>query len=212
VSLLAQFEETRAADRRDSDRRALRLTITASLPESPERAVTIHDLSETGLLLETEVSLSAGQTFQVFLPVVGAVETTVVWNSHQLYGCQFGEHVARAAISAALLQSVPKDEQADARRPPQDLLSKLRDLNDRIGQVRHDLDLTIEQFSASRQAVQPRDSEPAELPLEVPERYAEQVSREISASSLPVVIVSLILAGLAALILIAALLALPLSS
>lgn len=229
MSLLAQFEETGvAADRRSSDRRELRLKITASLPESPELAVTIYDLSETGLLLETRVPLETGQTFQIFLPLAGAVDTTVMWRSHQFYGCQFGQRVSRAAVSAALLQSAPKGEPADTPQP-QDVLSQLRDVNARIERVGQDLDRTIEQLSSGRTGVQQPDPEavlaaalprsPILLPPEADrapegesERYVEQVTPDVRASSLPVVIISLILAGLAALILIAALLALPLSS
>ena len=229
MSLLAQFEATGVADeRRSSERRPLRLTITASLPESPDLAVTIHDLSETGLLLETLVPLEAGQLFEIFLPLAGAVETKVVWSSHHFHGCHFGKRVPRAAVSAALLQSAPKDEAPEARRPPEDVLSQLRDLNARIEQVGQDLDRTIEQLSLNRPGIPSRRPDEvlsavlpqspilpppdAEIPQVEPRRYAEQDSFEVSAASQPVVIISLILAGLAVLILIAALLALPLSS
>lgn len=228
MSLLAQFEATGVADeRRSSDRRALRLTITTSLPESPDLAVTILDLSETGLLLETRVPLVAGQLFEIFLPLAGAVETKVVWSSHDFHGCHFGERVPRAAVSAALLQSAPKDEAPEARPPERDVLSQLQDLNARIEQVGQDLDRTIEQLSSSRPAIPSRRPDEvlsaalpqspilpppdAEMPQIESRRYAEQDSFEVRAAAQPVVIISLILAGLAALMLIAALLAFPLS-
>ncbi len=228
MSLLAQFDAAGISDdRRSSDRRALRLTITAALPESPDLAVTIHDLSETGLLLETRVGLSAGQQFEIFLPLAGAVETKVVWSSHNFHGCQFGERVPKAAVSAALLQSVPKEEAPQLRPVQGDVLSQLRDLNARIEQVGEDLDRTIERLS-HRSSIPSRHPDEvlaaalpkspilpppeAEIPEVEPRRYAEQDSFEVRAATQPVVIISLILAGLAALMLIAALLAFPLSS
>jgi hypothetical protein len=230
VSLLARFEGAEGAtDRRAAERRDLRLAITASLPESPELAVTIHDLSESGLLLETLVPLTAGQVFELFLPLAGAVETKVVWNSHNFYGCQFSEKVPRAAVSAALLQSAPEDEQIERRDRPRDVLLRLRDVNARIEQVAHDLDQTIEELSARRSGVPPRDPDEvlaAALPQSqiLPPRdvdvtpgaepehfYEPRPLIEIDAAR-PVIIISLILVGLAVLILIAALLGLPLPS
>ncbi len=229
MSLLARFEATsETADRRASERRELRLSITTSLPKSPELAVTIHDLSESGLLLETRVPLAAGQAFEIFLPLAGAVETTVVWCSHNFYGCQFSQRVPRAAVSAALLQSAPKDEPAEDGEPSRDVLSQLRDLNSKIEQVGRGLDRTIEELSAGRSVIRPRDPDEvlaAALPrsqiLPPPEaevkpgaefeRFYEPLPPIESDPARPVVIISLVLGGLAVLILIVALLGLPLT-
>jgi len=251
----------------------LQLTITASLPKLPDLAVAIHDLSQTGLLLETPVALTTGQKFQVFLPPEGAVDTTVVWSSHQCYGCQFGKRVPQAAISAALLQSSPKNGPPEAGQSVQDALSQLRDLNAGIERVVQDLDRAIGNFSSDRSPILSRDpdelvaaalpqslsldclyelllelgdaAEPPtltligslqsdrspilsrdpdeplgaalpqspilpppgmEIPLQQePEHSVEQESFEVREASQIVVIISLIMAGLAALILIIAL-------
>ena len=229
MSFLAQFEGIGLADdRRSSERRSLRLTITASSPESPDLAVTVHDLSETGMLLETRVPLAAGQKIQIFLPIAGAVDTTIVWNSHQFYGCQFEERVPRAAVSAALLRSVPRDEAPEGRHPQKDVSAQLRDLNARIERVVQDLDRTIEQLSSERASIPSRDPEEvlaaalppgpilpppaAEMPPQYePEPFVEQEPLEVGGTTQTVVIIALILAGLAALLLIAALLAFPLA-
>lgn len=224
MSLLARFVGSAdPAERRGSDRRELRLSITAALPDEAELAATIHDLSESGFLLETQARLSPDQPFQLFLPLAGAVEATVVWNTEHFYGCQFREKVARAAISAALLKSEPKRD--DERTAAPDLVSQLRDINERIEEVGLQLDRTIEQLGAMPPrldpdtviaAALPKSAIPAPpepvAPLSVePKRYYEQAELNESDSAQWVVIGSLILAGLAALLFIAALLGLPLA-
>lgn len=120
MSLLAQFEApTEAGDRRRADRRPLMLGISATVPNDPQLAANIHDLSETGFLLETQAQLAADQLFQVFLPLAGAVEARVVWTSAHFYGCQFREPVARGAVSAALLKSVPSEPAANVEADPE---------------------------------------------------------------------------------------------
>jgi hypothetical protein len=229
MSLPGRFEETgKKGERRTSNRRALRLSITARLPESPESAVTIHDLSESGILLETLTPLAPGQSFQILLPLAGAVGTVVVWNSGHFYGCQFNESVSLAAVSAALLQSAPKNADVDAANRTGDMLSQLRDVNARLQQVGQQLDHTIEELSKGRSGAKMRDLE-ADLTAALPrspipgppeagvpfdgesERYFEPPQLNYSDTSQSVVIISLILAGLAVLIFIAALLAIPIA-
>ena len=223
MSLLAQFEaRADAADRRSADRRPLRLAITATLPQNPELAANIHDLSETGFLLETQASLAPDQIFQVFLPLAGAIEARVVWTSAHFYGCQFREPVARAAVSAALLKSTPIGAEAAAERKG-DLVSQLRDMNARIERIRNDLDRAIEDFSIARTrtgAADPDADLAAALPRSPippppapvtptsaePRRYYEPMPSGESEAAQWVMIGSLTLAAIAALILIAALL------
>jgi len=67
--------------------------------------VTIHDISNTGLLLETGASLAERQKFDVELPEIGVTQATVVWASARYFGCRFNAPVSRAAVSAALLRN-----------------------------------------------------------------------------------------------------------
>ena len=67
--------------------------------------MTIHDISNTGLLLESAAVLAEGQKFDVELPEVGRTRATVVWASARYYGCRFLSPVPKAAISAALLRN-----------------------------------------------------------------------------------------------------------
>lgn len=65
----------------------------------------IHDISHTGLLLETTALLAERQTIDVDLPEAGIVQANVVWRSSRFVGCRFTKPVSQAAISAALLRN-----------------------------------------------------------------------------------------------------------
>lgn len=216
MTLLARFEETgREGERRESDRRALRLTITANLADIADSPVTIHDLSESGMLLEAGLPLATGERFEAFLPLVGAVEATVVWNSGDFYGCQFAGPVPRAAVSAALLKSVPNA--APAKRPAaasEDLLSQLRDLNSQVDDIGVQLDRTIDRLASGGRSAgagaKQQSSAREEIAAEnVPPR--DRYSDRQDDAGRSIVIFMLILAGLAVLIFAFAMLGSPLN-
>jgi PilZ domain len=104
VTVAARLHSTSPADRRIGSRRKLRLDLSL---EQTGDAVTIHDISATGMLIETRAELAAFDAFEIDFPEAGIAEATVVWNSGSFYGCQFHEGLSKAAVSAALLRSVP---------------------------------------------------------------------------------------------------------
>src|SRR4051794_13317591 len=112
MAMLAHFEEPAEAsgDRRGSARRALQLEVESQ--GHGKARVTIHDLSLTGVLIETSTPLTAGEAFEVDLLQAGKVEASVVWSSGEFYGCQFTAPISTAALGAALLRSPP-----DAKPP-----------------------------------------------------------------------------------------------
>jgi hypothetical protein len=89
-------------NRRIASRRKLSLgsTLSASGAE-----VVIHNLSSTGLLIETSADLRSGETIEVHMPETAASQATVIWCSEPFYGCQFEHQIPVAAVSAALLRS-----------------------------------------------------------------------------------------------------------
>lgn len=89
-------------NRRYASRRALRLG--ARLADSGVE-VLIHDLSPTGLLIETAQPLASGETLFVDLPERGPTAASVAWSSGHFYGCAFELSIPAAVISAALLRS-----------------------------------------------------------------------------------------------------------
>ncbi len=102
----ASLAASPAGSRRLSPRRTLRLQ---SIIADGGEDVVIHDMSHTGLLLETAAFLAERQSLDVELPELGLVRATVVWRSGRYVGCRFDRPVSKAAISAALLRSPAAD-------------------------------------------------------------------------------------------------------
>ncbi|MBC2668165.1 PilZ domain-containing protein [Novosphingobium piscinae] len=92
---------------RATERRKLHLDAAVLAPSTGAIATVIRDMSETGLLLETPEPLDIGTVIDIDLPEAGPTEAQVVWTSGTFVGCQFATPVTRAAVSAALLRTVP---------------------------------------------------------------------------------------------------------
>ncbi|WP_428678716.1 helix-turn-helix domain-containing protein [Sphingopyxis sp.] len=100
------------ADARGSARRKLSLPAEGTQNGGGGIKVLIHNISESGLLLESDVDLSAGDRIEIDLPHAGDSSATVVWVSDRLIGCRFDAPVSQAALSAAQLRSaVTHDEE-----------------------------------------------------------------------------------------------------
>ena len=109
----ARLTQSKPTNRRASTRR--KISLESSLQVSGE-SVAIHDLSPTGLLLETPAKLQLLGSVDIDLPEAAATRAIVVWNSGRYYGCQFKEPLPKRVISAALLRSQPKPPEASAQR------------------------------------------------------------------------------------------------
>lgn len=100
-------------------RRSLRLDTTGELGGELGGAaanVTVHNISTTGLLIETALPLPVGETLSVTLPEAGAVAAVVIWSSGVLHGCRFTEPVGPAVLSAAQLRSAVSPAGAAVRK------------------------------------------------------------------------------------------------
>ena len=104
MTIEARLQQDQSADRRNLSRR--RLSLASSL-EASGHHVSIHDISATGMLIETAAELAPDDDFEIDLPESGATRALVVWNSGPFFGCEFIEPLSRATISAALLRSLP---------------------------------------------------------------------------------------------------------
>jgi len=101
MSLKAHLEEFAARGQRSQPRRALLLETSGLLPGGLEANVRIHNLSASGLLLETGLDLAEGDSLAIELPESGPVEAEVVWQSDRLFGCAFNEPLPRSVLAAA---------------------------------------------------------------------------------------------------------------
>ena len=81
------------------------------MPNGSAAEVVIHDISVTGLLVETLAELTCGEELDVRLPQTGATRAKVIWSSGQYFGCQFNHPISSAALSAAMLRSRPIEAQ-----------------------------------------------------------------------------------------------------
>ncbi len=97
--------QRRTADRRVALRRTLQLTVRGETPTGGSAQVLIHDISVTGILLETSADLLIGETIEVDVPEGGPTTAIVMWNSGRFFGCQFHGRISPAAVSAAVLRS-----------------------------------------------------------------------------------------------------------
>jgi len=121
MSVLAHLDPFRhVSDRRSAQRRTLSLTIDGTVGSDGLPAI-VHDLSETGLLLETMAELGVGDELEVNLPRRGTTRARVVWNSGAYLGCEFEERISAGTVSAALLRSAPaKGDPVQAPAPSPD--------------------------------------------------------------------------------------------
>jgi hypothetical protein len=143
MSLLAHLEPSDStASRRSAARRTLRLQALGATASQPDAQVVIHDLSLTGLLIETSAGLAAGERIDVEIPEAGPTEAKVVWNSGRFFGCKFRRPIPPAALSSAILRSPPSsadeeeaDQVANALLELQTLRTQVREMNERLGKV-----------------------------------------------------------------------------
>lgn len=107
MSLRAQLDlEPQKGERRASQRRRLRVEAEGTTASAAETKVTIHDLSEEGLLVESPVPLAQGEILEVDIPGAGIVHAEVTWSSTgRFFGCRFQEPISTGSVSAALLRS-----------------------------------------------------------------------------------------------------------
>ncbi len=105
MPIKGQIESFEQGEERQFERRELWLETSGSATDGTSTNVTIHNISQTGMLLETELDLTLGETLSVELPQAGTVSARIVWRSDALYGCRFDQELAAAVLSAAELQS-----------------------------------------------------------------------------------------------------------
>jgi|EndMetStandDraft_4_1072995.scaffolds.fasta_scaffold89654_2 transcriptional regulator with XRE-family HTH domain len=102
----AHWEETEeTAGRPREPRRKLLLEAQGALPSGAATQILVHDISTTGVLLESATPLALDEKLSIELPEAGVCWARVVWNSGKLFGCQFHTPIRPAALSAAELRS-----------------------------------------------------------------------------------------------------------
>jgi transcriptional regulator with XRE-family HTH domain len=138
VTFEARFEDQASADERGDVRRTLRLAVEGRFPGGGEAAVTVHNISATGLLIETATPLNEGDSFAVDLPEAGERSAQVVWASAPMYGCRLTDPLGAAALSAARLRG-------DALAPGQE---RIEEFGSRLHRLRVERGLSLGDIAA----------------------------------------------------------------
>ena len=135
MALKAHLEENRSKassgeEARRSERRALFLETSGTLPGGLDANVIIHNVSQAGLLMETETALEIGERLVLDLPEAGAVRAVIVWQSGFLFGCAFEQELDLKSLAAAQLRADPAVEALNPKldAPPETLGVKLNRL------------------------------------------------------------------------------------
>lgn len=94
-----------ASPGRVAQRVRLKLEVSGSFERGTQANAVVHNLSATGILIETADALALDQRIAIDLPEAGQVRATVVWTSGTLSGCRFDKLLAKSAVSAAQLRN-----------------------------------------------------------------------------------------------------------
>lgn len=106
-------------EKRVDARRKLSLLASGLRHDGTGLEVQIHNISGTGLLLESDVKLATGDRIEIELPHAGDITAVVIWAKGRLFGCQFEGPVSPATLSAVELKGTigPTPELTNAVAP-----------------------------------------------------------------------------------------------
>jgi hypothetical protein len=99
--LNAKLKPVWSDEERGADRYRLLIEASADVAEAGTQAVSIHDLSATGFLLESDASLPVGAEISLDIPGAGTGAGDVVWTSGRFAGGQFRKPLASEVLAGA---------------------------------------------------------------------------------------------------------------
>lgn len=145
MAISAHFEESPgSAQQPRGPRRTLRLEAHGATAAGTA-TVLVHNISTTGLLLESSAELSFDERIEIELPHAGPTAARVIWTSGRLIGCQFEAPISAAALSAAQLRGAVGGQVEVAARPD---AVPAEEFAARIQRLRKHRGLTLSQVAA----------------------------------------------------------------
>lgn len=137
-----------------TERHRLRIQAHGLINESGAAEFYIHDISCTGVLVETADALHSGDKVEFELLHAAAPPAVVVWSSGPFFGCSFVEPIAESLVRNVLLKDAAWSS-GHVRADGQE--DDTEDLAAQIIKIRQTNGLTAEEFAncigVSRQAV-----------------------------------------------------------
>jgi hypothetical protein len=115
-SLPARISYVASPDRRDALRWQVELPVSLGTDKGPGNAL-VRNLSEGGMLIETDAISDVGASILIDLPGIDPIEGMIVWRKESLLGCSFANPIPTAVISAVLLQVPPQRAFDDPGQP-----------------------------------------------------------------------------------------------
>lgn len=153
MAIKALLDQPAAADStRATARRALRLEASGLASGVGAANVTIHNISATGMLIETALSLVVGEQLAIDLPEAGIVAAVIVWRSERLCGCAFERELGLAALAAVQLQGATITSKPTPDPVPTSAVPLARGgeaLGVRLNKLRRDAGLTLADVAAT---------------------------------------------------------------
>lgn len=145
MPIAAHFEPApHSDDPRRSVRHTLRLEATGATADGERTRVTVHNISASGLLLETAAALEIGEILAIELPEAGERDAVVRWASEAFHGCEFDRPLTPAELGAAQLRG----SAADPVRVPRTGLGALDDdFGHRLQRLRKARGMTLAQVA-----------------------------------------------------------------
>ncbi len=98
---------TLQGERRRAVRRELCLEAEAVFSADRKAPVIIHELSQTGFLMEAAEQNTIGDRVYLQMADLAAAAARVIWSCGTHYGCEFQRPLSNAAVSTALLKARP---------------------------------------------------------------------------------------------------------
>ncbi|MFM2272770.1 MAG: hypothetical protein RL702_1835 [Pseudomonadota bacterium] len=120
-------------------RRQLRIESESSTASGQRGRVLIHNISTTGLLIESPVALAEAERIEIALPQMGPTSAQVVWTDDNFYGCRFDTPIPAPALDALETRA----QQASAPLPDQPDTLPVR-----IARLRKEQGLTLDELAA----------------------------------------------------------------
>lgn len=117
ISAYLQSPAADAGSRR-KPRRKLQLDVSGAHAGDDGLIVTIHNISQSGMLIECDAALAVDDKIDVELPHAGVVAARLLWASGSLFGCEFKSPISAAAVSAAELRGLAAPVLAAAAATP----------------------------------------------------------------------------------------------
>lgn len=135
-----------AAGQAREPRRVLHFEADGALPTGARSEVRVHNVSTTGLPIESPVALTVGERIEIDLRAE-ATWARVIWTSEALAGCAFEVPLTAAALSAAQLRSAPGQPSNPEDQPAGDLVPG-ESFGSRLLRLRKQRGLTLAQVAS----------------------------------------------------------------